>query len=139
MAREVGLGNLGEEIGEIVGEWTEEAIEAADKVVAKDARELVKEISRTKAFDDSPKKGSLKDSFVAKRIDGGNSPTDVYAVYARKDHKYSIAHLVENGHVNYWRWGRRVPARHFLLPLSEKYADKLVKDVVAALGGRKGN
>lgn len=131
---EVTFSDIGDAMAREIGRWGEDKIAKANVILEDEAGKIVDEIARTTAFRDSPKKGSLRKSFVATPV-AERKGILTYRIWARKNGKYRIVHLVENGHRK--RGGGYVAPRHFLLPLSEKHSDSTRKRIAELFGGKE--
>ncbi len=138
----VNLENLEGRLGTIIKSYSQEVQKEADDVLKKNAKAIVKDIKTTTAFQNGKGgKGRLKRSFVVTKITAPNGEKQ-YSINAKKNHKWSIVHLIEKGHKQLDKKGNyigEVKARPFLAPLLATYSPVIEEQIKKIIKEAKGS
>ena len=141
MSERTDLLNLTSDLSEIIASYSDELVKEGNEIVEENAKALCSDIPNTTAFKDGKDQYHLRNEFlVSKRKKEGETAYVVHA--STKHHKYSIVHLVENGHVNHWFTPSTptslpfVPPHPFLVPLAEKYGQQLQEQLKKLIAGQ---
>jgi hypothetical protein len=119
------LDELGLKIGELVSEYTEDVIEAMEKILDQTADNVLLYIQER-----APRSGlsyGFADSFVALPIGSGINKT--IAIYSEK--KGRLTHLLEFGFTH--RGGKFVGPRPFIRPAFDAFAPEMLEAIKAII------
>lgn len=99
MSEKITLDELGDSITAVVASLGEEARKTAEDVLKRNAEMICDQIPKTTAFNSSMS-GTihLKDSFVVNEDTDTNGNKKFVIQASTSGHKYSLVHLIENGH-----------------------------------------
>lgn len=143
MSREsISVIRLTDELNKMVQDYGEEMVEKADNIVRKNANALNKEIPNTTAFKDGNGSFHLRNAFKVSKNTKDEKKSYIVSA-STKHHKYSIVHLVEFGHSNYWFRADKsgslsfVPPHPFLVPLAEKYSQQMAAEIEKLIAGKQ--
>lgn len=124
MAKKVSINDIGEEITNIIQEYTKDVSRAIEEENEKIADEAVKELRNTKL----KRTGQYAKGWTKKKQGNG------YVIYNKK--KPQLTHLLEHGHAK--RGGGRVSGKPHIRPVEERAIEDLEKNVIRIIknGGK---
>ncbi len=132
------------ELTRTVGRLAQEYQEECDKTIKKTAQNINKDIKKTQAFKDGDGKYHLKKSFSIVSSKSNLDNVRNYYVTAKKNGKWRLVHLIENGHrmVNHdgsvSKTRPFVSGRPFLQPLLDTYSPIMVNQIKEIIRNAKG-
>ena len=143
-SKSIAIEQLVPELTRIVGSLAKEYQEKCDEEIKATAKAINKDIRKTTAFNKSKGKYHLKTSFAVTKSDSNLGNVKNYFVTAKKNKKWRLVHLIENGHrmvnhdgsVNQKR--PFVQGRPFLQPLVDSYSPIMYSKIKEIIRNAKG-
>lgn len=123
MSKTVPIGQMAEEISDMLQEYADLAVDEMKSAVKKAGETTKKDIRNT-----APGSGKYAKSWRSKTTKENASSLQV-TVYSPS--RYRIAHLLEHGHAK--RGGGRVEGRPHIAPAEQHAEEELVQDISKAL------
>lgn len=134
------------ELVKTVASLNKEYQERANEIIKSTAKKINSEIKKTTAFKDGKKSSNhLKKSFVVVSSSSNIDTVKNYYVTAKKNKKWRLVHLIENGHrmINHdgsvSKTRSFVAGRPFLQPLVDIYSPMMISEIKKMIQTAKGS